>query len=290
MEKLSNAALTKLATYGAILVASILVFGKTFAWYITDSLSIQASLIDSILDTFASVVNLVAVHHALRPADKEHRFGHGKAEALAGMGQSIFIIISSGWLLAEVIKRTITPEPLFFSSLAVGIVVAGTVLTFLLVLGQRYVIRRTQSLAISADSLHYQTDLLSEIGVLISFYLSAYFNIPYFDVAVGALISVYLLYSSWNIAKKAFDILMDRELPDKVIRQIMKIAKGHPQVRGVHDLRTRSSGQSEFIQMHLDLDKDLSLEKAHAIAEEVATEINKIYPRAEVLIHQDPIL
>ena len=290
MQKLSNADLTKLATYGAILVALILVFGKAFAWYITDSLSIQASLIDSILDAFASVVNLIAVHHALRPADKEHRFGHGKAEALAGMGQSIFIIISSGWLLAEVIKRTLSPEPLFFSSLAAGVMVVATILTFLLVLGQRYVIHRTQSLAISADSLHYQTDLLSNVAVLLSFYLSAYFTLPYFDTAVGGIISFYLLYSSWNIAKKAFDILMDRELPDKVIRRIMKTAKGHPQVRGVHDLRTRSSGQSEFIQMHLDLDKDLSLEKAHVIAEEVAAEINKIYPRAEVLIHQDPIL
>jgi ferrous-iron efflux pump FieF len=289
MQKVSDANLVKLATYSAIAVASILVAGKAYAWYLTGSLSIKASLIDSLLDTFASLLNFVAIYHALRPADDEHRFGHGKAEALASLGQSIFIAISATWLLKEIIERLYTPEPLIFSHLAVIVMICATVLTFFLILGQRYVIKRTKSLAVSSDSLHYQTDLLSNMGVLLCFYLSSYFNISYFDTGVSALISIYLLHSTWSIAKKSFDILMDRELPREIIESITKIAQSHHKVLGIHDLRTRSSGQNEFIQMHLDLDKDISLHQAHMIADEVATEINKIYPKAEVIIHQDPV-
>jgi ferrous-iron efflux pump FieF len=289
MQKISDANLVRLATCAAIAVASILVAGKAYAWHLTGSLSIQASLVDSLLDAFASLLNFVAIYHALRPADDEHRFGHGKAEALASLGQSIFIAISAAWLLKEVIERIYKPEPLIFSHLAVAVMIGATVLTFFLILGQRYVIRRTKSLAVSSDSLHYQTDLLSNIGVLLCFYLSSYFNISYFDTGVGALISVYLLHSTWIIAKKAFDILMDRELPDEIIERITKIAQNHHKVLGIHDLRTRSSGQNEFIQMHLDLDKDMSLYQAHIIADEVAAEINKVYPKAEVIIHQDPV-
>lgn len=289
MQKMSDASLVRLATYSAIAVASILVAGKAYAWYLTGSLSIQASLIDSLLDTFASLLNFIAIYHALRPADDEHRFGHGKAEALASLGQSIFIAISAVWLLKEVIERLYRPEPLIFSHLAIAVMVGATVLTFFLVVGQRYVIKRTKSLAVSSDSLHYQTDLLSNIGVLLCFYLSSYFNISYFDTGVGALISVYLLYSTWIIAKKAFDILMDRELPNEIIESITKIARSHHKVLGIHDLRTRSSGQNEFIQMHLDLDRNISLHQAHIIADEVAAEINKVYPKAEVIIHQDPV-
>jgi ferrous-iron efflux pump FieF len=289
MSKVSDANLIKLATYSAIAVASTLVVSKTYAWYLTGSLSIQASLIDSLLDTFASLLNCVAVYHALRPADAEHRFGHGKAEALASLGQSIFIAISAGWLLKEVIKRLYQPEPLTYSTFAVMVMTSATALTFILVLGQRYVIKRTQSLAVSSDSLHYQTDLLSNIGVLVSFYLSSYFNVSYFDTGVGALISIYLLYSTGVIARKAFDILMDRELAKEVIEKITRIAQSHHKVLGIHDLRTRSSGHTEFVQMHLDLDKNMSLYHAHIIADEVAAEINKIYPNAQVIIHQDPV-
>ncbi|MBY0281658.1 MAG: cation diffusion facilitator family transporter [Alphaproteobacteria bacterium] len=289
MQKISDENLVKLATCSAIVVASILVAGKGYAWYLTSSLSIKASLVDSLLDGFASLLNFVAIYHALRPADNEHRFGHGKAEALASLGQSIFIAISAAWLLREVIWRLYNPEQLIFSPLAIIVMISASVLTFTLILGQRYVISKTQSLAVSSDSLHYQTDLMSDLGVLLSFYLSSYFTISYFDTGVGALISVYLLYSTWIIAKKALDILMDRELPDEIIESITKIAQSHHKVLGIHDLRTRSSGQNEFIQMHLDLDKDMSLYQAHSIAEEIAAEINKVYPKAEVIIHQDPV-
>ncbi len=289
MSTRSNQSMIKLITCGALTVATLLVIGKGFVWYITGSLSIKASLVDSLLDACASLINFIAIYHALRPADAEHKFGHGKAEALASLGQAIFIAFSAGWLLKEVFERIQTPQPVTFSLFAVGVMIGAIILTLLLVIGQRYVVRLTGSLAVEADSLHYQTDLFTNIAVLISFSLSSYLSVGYFDTAVGALIAVYILHSSWKIAKKGFDILMDRELPKDVLEKIIEIAKSHAHVKGIHDLRTRSSGQNEFIQMHLDLDQNLTLQTAHEIADEVAFEINKFFPKAEVIIHQDPV-
>ncbi len=289
MQTRSDQSIIKLITCSALAVASLLVIGKAFVWYITSSLSIKASLFDSLLDACASLINFVAIYHALRPADADHKFGHGKAEALASLGQSIFIALSAGWLLKEVIERINAPQPITFSLLAVAVMVGAVLLTLLLIVGQQYVIKRTGSLAVEADSLHYQTDLLTNIGVLASFFLSSYFSVSFFDTTVGAIIAIYILHSSWQIAKKGFDILMDRELPKDVLEKITEIAKSHAQVKGIHDLRTRSSGQNEFIQMHLDLDKNLTLQAAHEIADEVAFEINRVFPKAEVIIHQDPV-
>lgn len=285
----SRQRLIQWATYTAVVVATVLVVSKAFAWYVTDSLSIQASLVDSLLDTCASIINFIALRHALKPPDAEHRFGHGKAEALASLAQSIFIALSALWLMREVFYRSYHPTAILYSTMAVIVMVASTVLTIFLVLGQRYVIARTQSLAISADSLHYQTDILTNIGVLISFGVSTYFHFVYVDTFVGAVIALYILYTSWQIVKKSFDILMDHELPKETLSTIRQLAQSHPQVLGIHDLRTRSSGHSEFIQMHLDLEASLTLDQAHHIAEEVAKKIYEVFPHAEVIIHQDPV-
>lgn len=281
--------LVKTATYAALVVAAFLVISKFFAWYITNSLSIKASLVDSLLDAFASMINFIAVRHALRPADADHRFGHGKVEALASLGQALFIALSSLWLMHEVVERLYEPVVIEYNSIAIGVMVFSTILAVLLVLGQRYVIKRTNSLAISADALHYQTDILTNLGVLASFGLSSYLNLPYFDTSVGAAIAIYILFASWKISKKSFDILMDRELPDETLMTIRHIAQSHPQVLGIHDLRTRSSGHNEFIQMHLDLEASLTLDEAHHIADDVANQIYATFPTAEVIIHQDPV-
>jgi len=281
--------LVKAATWAALVVAAFLVISKSFAWYITDSLSIKASLVDSLLDAFASMINFVAVRHALRPADAEHQFGHGKVEALASLAQALFISLSSLWLMHEVVMRLCEPTALRQSSLAMAVMISSTILTGVLILGQRYVIKRTNSLAVSADALHYQTDILTNIAVLASFALSSYLHLVYFDTFMGAAIAVYILFASWKISKKSFDILMDRELPDEMLVTIRRIAQGHPHVLGIHDLRTRSSGHNEFIQMHLDLEASLTLDQAHHIADEVARQIYKVFPAAEVIIHQDPV-
>ncbi len=268
----SRQKLVKIATFAAVAVAIFLVISKAFAWYITNSLSIKASFIDSLLDTFASIINFVAIRHALRPPDAEHRFGHGKVEALASLGGRIY-----------------QPIEISYNSGAIAIMIASTILTSILVLGQQYVIKKTNSLAISADSLHYQTDILTNIGVLVSFFISIRFSFIYFDTIVGAGIAIYIFYTSWKIAAKSFDILMDRELPKTTLETIRTIAQNHPQVLGIHDLRTRSSGHSDFVQMHLDLEASLTLEQAHQIADDVANQVCQVFPTCEIIIHQDPV-
>jgi ferrous-iron efflux pump FieF len=284
----SHKTLMTLATYGAVGVAAILIGAKFFAWTQTDSLSLQASLIDSLLDIVASVINLFVVHHALKPADKEHRFGHGKAEALGGLGQSTFIAGSAVWLMIEATHRLTHPHPLQESLIGTLTMTIAIALTGGLVIFQRYVIKKTRSLAISADSLHYLSDLFMNMGVLISLNLSLFFGWAYLDVLVGMGIAVYILYTSWEIGRRSLDVLMDRELGNAAREQIMEIALQHPHVWGVHDLRTRSTGLQDFIQMHLDMDETLSLLEAHNIGNDVEAAIQKAFPYAEIIIHQDP--
>jgi ferrous-iron efflux pump FieF len=284
-----NKFLITTATYGAVGVAAILIAAKFFAWMRTDSLSLQASLIDSLLDMVASVINLLVVRQALKPADKEHRFGHGKAEALGGLGQSAFIAGSAVWLLIDVTHRLINPHPLQDAQIGSFVMIIASILTLLLVLYQRYVIKRTRSLVIAADSLHYLGDFYTNIGVLVSLNVSVILGWTHLDSLVGAGIAAYILHSSWKISQRSLDVLMDRELPDAERLQITKIALSHPHVWGVHDLRTRSAGLQDFIQMHLDMDEKLSLLEAHDIANDVELAVQAAFPHAEVIIHQDPI-
>jgi ferrous-iron efflux pump FieF len=276
------------ATYAAVGVSAILILAKFFAWMRTDSLSLQASLIDSLLDMVSSLINLLIVRQALKPADAEHRFGHGKAEALGGLAQSAFIAGSAVWLIIDALHRLISPHGLQESLTGSIVMLIAITLTLLLVLYQRHVIKQTRSLAISADSLHYLGDLYTNVGVLISLNVSTFLGWTRLDSVVGAGIAGYILYTSWCIARRSLDVLMDRELPDEARLQIMEIALSDARVLGVHDLRTRSAGARDFIQMHLDMDETLSLLKAHEVADDVEFALQKAFPHAEIIIHQDP--
>jgi len=277
------------ATYGAVGVAALLIIAKFFAWMKTDSLSLQASLVDSLLDMAASLINLFVVRQALKPADDEHRFGHGKAEALGGLGQSTFIAGSAIWLIIDALHRLIHPHPLQGGAIGSFVMIGASVLTGLLVLYQRYVIKQTQSLAISADSLHYLGDLYTNLGVLLSLNISVWLGWNWLDSIIGTGIAIYILHTSWSIGRQSLDVLMDRELPDEARAQITEIALRHPRVWGVHDLRTRSAGLQEFIQMHLDMDEKISLADAHQVADEVEYTIQDVFPKAQIIIHQDPL-
>lgn len=280
--------LIKSATYAAIAIASVLVVSKFIVWKLTDSMSLQASLMDSVLDVVASVINYFVVKQALKPADDNHRFGHGKAEALAGLAQSAFITGSAFWLLIEVIDRLNNPHEMVFNALSNWVMVGACLLTLLLVLYQRYVIKKTNSLVIKADSLHYETDLLTNIGVLLSINLSSYFHIGRLDAVVGGLIALYILWTSFEIIKASLSVLMDEELPLQEREEIIKIISSHEGVLSFHDLKTRSSGQEHFIQVHLELTPTISLKEAHDIAEKVEKSLKNRYEGAQVIIHQDP--
>jgi len=282
-----NARLMRLATYASTSVAVALILTKTVAWLMTDSLSLMATLIDSCLDALASLINLLAVRHALTPADKQHRFGHGKAEALAGLGQATFITGSALFLVLESISHLWHPLPISSMPVGVGVMVFSMLATFGLLVFQKHVIRQTGSTAIKADHLHYKTDLLVNAGVIVALLLAVY-GWPGFDPLFALLIAAYILYSAWEIARESLDLLMDRELPDDEREKIKSIVRDHPDTQGLHDLRTRKSGTTVFIQLHLELDDDLTLMQAHRIADNVEARILAAFPGSEVLIHEDP--
>ncbi len=286
--ELAGGRLMLLASRAAVAVASVLILVKLAAWLLTDSVAMLSTLVDSLLDVCASLINLFAVRHALQPADQEHRFGHGKAEALAGLGQSAFIAGSAVFLLLAASQRLITPQPLENTAIGIAVMAFSILLTLALVIFQRSVIRRTGSVAIRADSLHYVGDLLTSGAVILAFVLASNLGWAMADPLMGAAIAVYILYNAWQIARSSLDILMDRELPDEDRRRIHDLAVAHPEVVDMHDLRTRSAGQQIFIQLHLEMEPTLSLMQAHEIADSVETEIRQAFPDAEVLIHQDP--
>ena len=262
------ARLMRLATYASISVAIVLVFGKTIAWALTDSVSLLATLIDSVLDGLASLINLFAVRHAITPADKEHRFGHGKAEALAGLAQAAFIAGSAGFLLLESGRRLIDPVPLESYGLGLVIMTFSIILTLALMSFQRYVILKTGSTAIKADALHYRTDFLVNVSVIIALVLAVE-GWGGFDALFAIGIAIFILYSSWGIVRQSLDDLMDRELPVDQRDAITRIAVAHSKVHGLHDLRTRRSGIATFVQLHLEVDDELTLLEAHKISDEV---------------------
>lgn len=278
----------RLATYASISVAVILIVAKTIAWGMSGSVSLLATLIDSTLDALASLINLFAVRHALSPADKEHRFGHGKAEALAGLGQAAFIAGSAGFLLLEAGRRIAHPIPLESYGTGMLVMLFSIAATLLLLTFQHHVIRKTDSTAIKADALHYRTDLMVNASVIVALWLSVQ-GWAGFDALFAIGIAIYILYSAWEIVKQAFDHLMDRELPDAERDNIKRIAKAHKDVHGMHDLRSRRSGTATFIQLHLELDDDLTLLQAHKISDEVEWSLQAAYPGAEIIIHIDPI-
>lgn len=283
-----NALLMRRATYAAVAVAVTLIACKTAAFWLTGSVAMLGTLFDSLLDGSASLLNLVAVSHALTPADDEHRFGHGKAEALAGLGQSIFIFGSAGYICFEAIMRIIHPEPVANSSIGIAVTVFAIVLTLALVAFQRRVVAQTNSLAIEADSIHYRGDLFMNLSVILALALSGLFGIYWADPIFGLAIAAMIAWSAAQIAMNAYNQLMDRELSDAEREQIKAIALTHADVINIHDLRTRAAGVNTFIQFHLELDPDMTLMKAHRISDAVEADLMQAFPGAEVIIHQDP--
>ena len=280
--------LMRAAAIASVSVAAILIATKLVAWMMTDSVSLLSTLIDSFLDAAASLVNLLAVHHALQPADREHRFGHGKAEPLASLAQAAFIFGSAAFLLIEAGQRLAQPRDVMNGEIGYAVMVFSIVLTIGLVVFQRYVVKKSGSIAISADSLHYKTDVLINLGVMVSLFMSTYLGWRYADPIVATLIALYIVKGAWEIGKTSLAILMDQELDDAERQKIRDIVMAHEEVKGLHDLRTRSSGINVFIQFHLELDGNMKLKDAHEISEQVEFEVMEAFPNAEVIIHEDP--
>jgi len=285
---LDRAGLLKLASVASVITAGFLIVAKLAAWYITGSVGLLASLVDSVMDSIASLINLFAIRYSLQPADEEHRFGHGKAEPLAGLAQAAFIAGSAIFLIFHAIDRLRLSHPLEQVDIGIGVMVLSIVLTLLLLAIQRYVIQRTDSTAIRADSLHYATDLLTNVSILLALYLTT-LGWTWADPVFAIAVAIYIFYSAFQIGQVAFQQLMDRELPEDILEKIQATAMSHEEVTGTHEMRTRQAGHTKFVQLHLELNENMSLKRAHEIADEVEAEIKEFLPGAEVLIHQDPV-
>lgn len=278
----------RLATVASVAVATALIAAKIVAWLMTGSVSLLSSLVDSLMDVAASLINLIAVRHALTPPDREHRFGHGKAEPLAGLAQAAFIAGSALFLVIEAIDRLVEPRPIEAQGVGIAVMIMSIVVTIGLVRFQTYVVRRTGSTAIDADALHYRTDVMVNGAVIAAILLSRHLGWSWADPVFALAIALYIVRGASAIARRSLDLLMDREFADDDRARIRRIVLDHPESRSMHELRTRSSGTQPFIQFHLELDPHISLLRAHEISDEIEHRILAAFPGAEVIIHQDP--
>ncbi len=276
------------ATNAAVIAAVVLVTVKAAAYAATNSVAMMSSVADSALDVLASGLNYFAVRHALTPADEGHTFGHGKAEPLSALAQAAFIAGSAVLVLAESITRIGNPVAVERGDIGIAVMVFATLVTICLVAFQRYVVRKTQSQAIAADSLHYAGDVMMNLSVIAAIFCATTLNIRWADPVFGVGIAMYLFFNVFKIARGAVANLMDQELPDADRLRVIETARRHPKVKDVHELRTRTSGLNTFVQMHLVLDRSLTLLEAHRIADDVEKAIMAEFPGADVIIHQDP--
>ena len=280
--------LAQRAAIASLAIAAILALTKLGAWLVTDSIAILTSLVDSGIDLLASLVTLISVRQAAQPADRAHRYGHGKAEPLGAFAQAGFVAGSALILASEAVQRLIAPQPISQGRLGIAVMLLAIALTGALVLYQRSVVRRTGSIAIRADSLHYRSDLLMNLAVIAALLLTELTGAPLIDPLFALAIVAVLLHGATGVGRHALDMLMDRELPrDKRLR-IRKLALDHPAAHGVHDLRTRRAGGDVFIELHLELAGHLPLDRAHDIAHEVEERIREAFPDADIIVHQEP--
>jgi ferrous-iron efflux pump FieF len=282
------AVLRRVAAGASLGLATFLALLKLAAVLVTGSLAVLSSLIDSLADVVASAITLVSVQISQQPPDRAHRFGHGKAESLSALAQAALVGGSALFVLIDAVRRLTDPVPVRSTSLGVAVMAFAIVGTLLLVAFQRHVVRRTGSRAIDADSLHYRADLLTNLSVVGSLVLTRRLEAPWLDSVTGGLIAVYLGRQAYRIGRDAVRVLMDHELPAAMRQQIKGIVLAHPEVQGLHDLRTRESGGTQFIEFHVELDGGMSVRAAHEVTDAIEAELFAAFPAAEVILHQEP--
>ena len=282
------ALLTRSAALASLATALLLAVLKGWAAWRTGSAAMLGSLADTALDLVASLATLVGVWVAAMPADEDHRFGHGKAEALAAMLQIILIVLSAGAIafraglaLVEGTRVEAATDGIWVSGIAI-------VATLALVAWQRHVIRRTGSLAIRTDSAHYQSDLALNLAVIAALAIDSRLGFAQADPLFGLAIAAWLLWGAWRASRAAVDNLMDREWPEEKRLRFIERAARHPELSRLHDLRTRTSGNRDFVQFHVDLPPAMTVAQAHAVIERVEADLCAAFPGIELLIHIDP--
>jgi len=284
----NSAALNRSAAYASITVALLLVGLKAWAAWSTGSTAMLGSLADTVLDLIASVATLAGVWVAAQPADKHHRFGHGKAEALAALFQIVLISISALTLAFRAIEQFFAGARTEAAGDGILVSVIAMAATLGLLAWQRHVIRQTNSLAISTDHVHYQSDLLLNLAVIGALVLDQYAGISGSDPLFGLAIALWLGWGAWKASQEAITQLMDREWPEDKRKHFIEVMARHPELRGVHDLRTRTSGNQDFVQFHVWVDPQMTIQQAHRVMDEIEIKLLAEFPGVEILIHPDP--
>lgn len=258
------------------------------AWQLSGSAAILGSLADSGMDLVGSLIAFAGVRWAAEPADHEHRFGHHKAEAMAGLAQVILISGSALFVLKESLVRFASPEPLAAGNLAMGVMALSLLLSIGLIAFQTVAIRKTGSLAVEGDRAHYLGDVVANAGTLLAVILAVQFGWLLADAIAGLAAAAFLGFSAMSIGRKVIPQLMDQELSDKDRDLITGLITKDEDVLGYHALRTRKAGDRVYIQLHLELRPDLTLLMAHEIAERVEASLHTAFPGADIIFHQDP--
>lgn len=284
-----HARLLRLAGYAAVSVATLLLAAKLIAWWRTDSLSMLSSLTDSAFDLLTSLLNLLAIRYALKPADNEHRFGHTRIEDIAGLAQFTLIAISMGLIVVQSVGRLLQPQPVAQELLGMGVSAGALLLSMALVAFQTQVARRTGSLIVASDRAHYASDIAFNLGVLAALGMNKYLGLSWADPAVAILIALAVVWHTREIGLRAFRNLMDHEMPASEQQRILAIAAQFPQLHRIHRLKTRYAGTKAFIQMHVEIDGELSLREAHSIIDQFEHALLDAFAHAEIIIHPDPI-
>lgn len=288
MIQINDNNLKKLAVFAGVFLAVTLILFKIYAFVKTGSLAVFSSLADSVTDLFASMVSFVAIYFASKPATKNHRFGYGKCEALSALLQAIFVGASGIFVVIDGIKRLISPIIINQPSVAIFVMLFSIFSTLILVVFQTIIANKTNSLALKAERAHYIVDFLTNGTVIISLLFVKYFNFYYFDVIAALFISIYLLYNAYVLAAESIEQITDIELSPEIKKQIEKIVINSEGIRGMHDFRSRNLGGIFYFEMHLEIDGNLPLSKAHYLSDIVENKILDLYPNSQILIHQDP--
>jgi ferrous-iron efflux pump FieF len=280
--------LNRRAALASIAVAVLLLGMKGWAAWVSGSAAMLGSLADTALDLVASLATLAGVWIAAMPADEDHRFGHGKAEALAAMFQVVLISLSAFGLAFRGIGQLLAGERVAAANEGIGVSLVAIAATFVLLGWQRHVIRSTNSLAIKTDNVHYKSDLFLNLGVIAALVLDRYLGVPGADPLFGLAIALWLAWGAYRASSEAIDHLMDKEWPDEKREQFLATLARHPELKGVHDLRTRTSGAADFVQFHAMVDGSMTVAEAHRVMDEIEERIEREFPGVEVLIHPDP--
>ncbi|WWP02051.1 MAG: cation diffusion facilitator family transporter [Candidatus Dasytiphilus stammeri] len=276
-----------LASLAAIAISVLLFFFKVFAWWQTGSVSMLASLIDAIVDIGTSFTNFLIIRYALQPADEEHTFGHGKAESLAMLAQSMFVSGSAFFLLLTGIHHIANPTYMYYPEVGIIVTFLTICITLLLIIFQYWVVHKTSSQAIKAEMLHYQSDMLVSAAILTALWLS-YYGWRWADPLFALVIGMWISYRAINIGYEAIQSLLDRALPINEIKTIINIVNTLPLAKGVRKLRTRKSGQTRFIQLHLEMNDEVPLIRAHNFSKEIENKLLECFPNSDIKIYFEP--